>query len=67
MIASMELGRELAILQPGVPVLSLHVCTDPREPANTAATPKWLLDWQAGRMEQPEQSLYELEPGQWRD
>ncbi|HJV14042.1 MAG TPA: hypothetical protein VJ625_09130 [Propionibacteriaceae bacterium] len=174
MIASMELVRELAILQPGVPVLSLHVRTDPREPANTAATPKWLVElrnglrkvvdaadekesrserlarrelcawaerevlglnprdrarglawfissdaavnrrftlqlppratlvrwddrpfvsplvdvvdrgrptglvlvsteairlllWQAGRVEQPEQSLYELEPGQWRD
>jgi hypothetical protein len=26
-----------------------------------------LLHWQAGRVEQPEQSLYELEPGQWRD
>jgi len=26
-----------------------------------------LLHWQAGRVEQPEESLYELEPGQWRD
>ena len=26
-----------------------------------------LLHWQAGLVEQPEQSLYELEPGQWRD
>lgn len=26
-----------------------------------------LLHWQAGGVEQPEESLYELEPGQWRD
>jgi hypothetical protein len=26
-----------------------------------------LLHWQAGRVEEPEQSLCELEPGQWRD
>ena len=26
-----------------------------------------LLHWQAGWVEQPERSLYELEPGQWRD
>lgn len=26
-----------------------------------------LLHWQAGRVKQPERSLYELEPGQWRD
>jgi hypothetical protein len=43
MIASMESVRQLAILQPGMPVLSLHVRTDPRDPANTAATPKWLV------------------------
>jgi hypothetical protein len=174
MIPSMEVVRELATLQSGVPVLSLHIRTDPRDPANTAATPKWLVElrnglrevadaakeeeprsqrlarrelsaraesevlalsprdrarglawfltsdgavnyrftlqlppratlvrwdnrpfvsplvdavdrgrptglvlvsaetirllhWQAGRVEQPEQSLYELEPGQWRD
>jgi hypothetical protein len=51
MIASLELGRELAILQPGVPVLSLHVRTDPREPANTAATPKWLVELRNGLRE----------------
>jgi hypothetical protein len=174
MIPSIEMVRELATLEPGVPVLSLHIRTDPRDPANTAATPKWLVElrnrlrevadaaneqeprgqrlarrelsaraesevlelsprerarglawfitsdgavnrrftlqlppratlarwddrpfvsplvdvvdrgrptglvlvsaeairllhWQAGRVEQPEQSLYELEPGQWRD
>ena len=26
-----------------------------------------LPHWQAGFVEQPEQSLYEIEPGQWRD
>jgi hypothetical protein len=44
MIASVKSLRELAIMQPGVPVLSVHVRTDPRDPANTAATPKWLVE-----------------------
>jgi hypothetical protein len=39
----MELVRELAVLEPGAPVLSVHLRTDPREPANTARTPGWLV------------------------
>lgn len=26
-----------------------------------------LLHWQDGRVTEPERSLYEIEPGQWRD
>jgi hypothetical protein len=51
MIASMEMVRELATLQPDVPVLSLHIRTDPRDPANTAATPKWLVELRNGLRE----------------
>jgi len=51
MIPSMEMVRELATLEPGVPVLSLHIRTDPRDPANTAATPKWLVELRNGLRE----------------
>jgi hypothetical protein len=51
MIASVESLRELAIVQPGVPVLSVHVRTDPRDPANTAGTPKWLVELRNGLRE----------------
>jgi hypothetical protein len=51
MIASIELVRELATLQPGVPVLSLHVRIDPRDPANMAVTPKWLVELRNGLRE----------------
>jgi hypothetical protein len=50
-IASMELVRELATLQPGVPVLSVYVRTDPRDPANTAVTPRWLVELRNGLRE----------------
>jgi hypothetical protein len=29
-------------------VLSVHVRTDPRDPVNTAATPKWLVELRNG-------------------
>ena len=51
MIPSIEMVRELATLEPGVPVLSLHIRTDPRDPANTAATPKWLVELRNGLRE----------------
>lgn len=51
MIASMELVRELATLQPGGPVLGVHLRTDPRDPANTAVTPKWLVELRNGLRE----------------
>jgi hypothetical protein len=51
MIAWVESLRELAIMQPGVPVLSVHVGTDPRDPANTAVTPKWLVELRNGLCE----------------
>jgi hypothetical protein len=35
--------QELAGLEPGEPVLSIVLRTDPRDPANTAATPAWLV------------------------
>jgi hypothetical protein len=41
---SMDLIRELAVRRPGTPVLSVYVRTDPRDPANTAAVPGWLVE-----------------------
>jgi hypothetical protein len=41
---SMELIRDLALRRPGTPVLSVYVQTDPRDPANTAAVPGWLVE-----------------------
>jgi hypothetical protein len=35
--------RELAGLPPGEPVLSIHLRTDPRDPANTNHVPGWLV------------------------
>jgi hypothetical protein len=40
--------RDLALLQPGPPVLSLHLRTDPRDEANNAATPGWLVGMRNG-------------------
>jgi hypothetical protein len=44
MIVSMDLIKDLALARPGTPVLSLYVRTDPRDPANTAAVPGWLVE-----------------------
>ena len=41
---SMDQIRDLALRRPGTPVLSLYVRTDPRDPANTAAVPGWLIE-----------------------
>jgi hypothetical protein len=59
MIASMEMVRELATLQPGAPVLSLHIRTDPRDPANTAATPKWQVELRNGLREVADATIEE--------
>jgi hypothetical protein len=40
---SVDLIRDLALRRPGTPVLSVYVRTDPRDPANTAAVPGWLV------------------------
>jgi hypothetical protein len=40
----MDLIRDLAVRRPGTPVLSVYVRTDPRDPANTAAPPGWLVE-----------------------
>ena len=40
----MDQIRDLALRRPGTPVLSLYVRTDPRDPANTAAVPGWLVE-----------------------
>ena len=40
----MDQIRGLALRRPGTPVLSLYVRTDPRDPANTAAVPGWLVE-----------------------
>jgi hypothetical protein len=50
-ILSVELIRELAVRRPGVPVLSVYVRTDPRDPANTAAVPGWLVELRNGLRE----------------
>ncbi|HEX7160099.1 MAG TPA: VLRF1 family aeRF1-type release factor [Trebonia sp.] len=41
---SMDLIRDLALRRPGTPVLSVYVRTDPRDLANTAAVPGWLVE-----------------------
>ena len=40
----MDQIRDLALRRPGTPVLSVYVRTDPRDPANTAAVPGWLVE-----------------------
>lgn len=44
MTLSIDDVRELALAQPGAPVLSMYVRTDPRDPANTAVTPGWVIE-----------------------
>ena len=41
---SMDQIRDLALRRPGTPVLSIYVRTDPRDQANTAAVPGWLVE-----------------------
>lgn len=43
MTATIGLIRQLALLEPSAPVLSVYLRTDPRDPANTAHTPGWLV------------------------
>ena len=47
----MELVRELAVLQPGSAVFSVYLRRDPRDPANMAATPGWLVELRNGLRE----------------
>lgn len=51
MTVSTESVRDLAVHQPGTPVLSVYVRTDPRDPANTAAPPGWLVELRNGLRE----------------
>lgn len=51
MILSMDLIRDLALKRPGTPVLSVYVRTDPRDPANTATPPGWLVELRNGLRE----------------
>jgi hypothetical protein len=46
-----ELIRQLAVREPDGPVLSVHLRTDPRDPANTARTPGWLVALRNGQRE----------------
>jgi hypothetical protein len=48
---SMEVIRDLAVRRPGAPVLSVYVRTDPRDPANTATPPGWLVELRNGLRE----------------
>lgn len=48
---SANLIRELAEQRPGTPVLSVYARTDPRDPANTAAVPGWLVELRNGLRE----------------
>lgn len=43
-----EILRELATAEPGRLVISVHARTDPRDPANTASTPAWLIELRNG-------------------
>lgn len=40
--------KELAVHEPGAPVLSIHLLTDPRDPANTSHSPAWQIDLRNG-------------------
>lgn len=51
MTPSMDLIRDLAVRRPGTPVLSVYVRTDPRDPANTATPPGWLVELRNGLRE----------------
>lgn len=51
MTVTMNAVRSLAIMQPDNPVLSMHLRTDPRDPANTAVTPGWLVALRNGLRE----------------
>jgi len=48
---SADLIRDLATRAPGTPVLSIYARTDPRDPANTAAVPGWLVEVRNGLRE----------------
>jgi Bacterial archaeo-eukaryotic release factor family 10 len=48
---SADLVRDLAVQRPGAPVLSLYARTDPRDPANMAADPGWLIGVRNGLRE----------------
>jgi hypothetical protein len=50
-ILSVDVIRGLAVRRPGAPVLSVYVRTDPRDPANTAAVPGWLVELRNGLRE----------------
>jgi len=52
---SIALVRELAVLRPGAHVLSVYVRTDPRDLANTAATPGWLVELRNRLRELPDE------------
>jgi hypothetical protein len=47
----MDAIRDLAVRTPGMPVLSVYVRTDPRDPANTAAVPGWEIALRNGLRE----------------
>ena len=51
MTLSMDLIRDLAVRRPGTSVLSVYVRTDPRDPANTATPPGWLVELRNGLRE----------------
>lgn len=51
MILPMDTIRDLALKRPGTPVLSVYVRTDPRDPANTATPPGWLVELRNGLRE----------------
>ncbi|HEU5420111.1 MAG TPA: VLRF1 family aeRF1-type release factor [Streptosporangiaceae bacterium] len=56
---SADLIRDLAVRRPGTPVLSLYARTDPRDPANTAAVPGWLVEVRNGLREVSRQAEQE--------
>jgi hypothetical protein len=48
---SVEVIRDLAVRRPDAPVLSIYVRSDPRDPANTATPPGWLVELRNGLRE----------------
>lgn len=47
-IPTSDAVRELAVHEPGQPILSVHLRTDPRDPANTNHNPGWSIDLRNG-------------------
>jgi hypothetical protein len=67
MTLSIDHVRELAVAQPDSAVLSVYVRTDPRDPANTAVTPGWVIELRNELRDTSRQSQHDSASGQRND